>query len=118
MTSKGCLQTAALTGVLAEAVLALPLMIASPSQMPGPVPAWVWVLARFQEPGASIVLRLLRDEWVKQVAAQFKVAHAIFLLAQGLVMVIQALLFSLVTLGLIYGWQRGHRQQKPSARQA
>jgi hypothetical protein len=105
---------AALVGALAEIVLALPLVIASPSTMTRPVPTWAWILARSQDPGGSIVLHVLRAEWVKQIAHRFKAAHGIFLAAQGLVMFIQAVLFGLLAFGLIYLWHLRREQPKLS----
>jgi hypothetical protein len=109
------LRTAALVGALAELTLALPLIATWPFLGPGPFPAWMSVLSEFQEPGASVVVRLLRAEWIRQVAERFKVAHGIFLFAQGLVMITQALLFALTALGVMYGSRLGHRRQQPPA---
>ena len=91
-------------GALIEFALVVPLLLVYP-HLGEELPAWVGVLKTFQIPGAPLMLRLMRWEWLQQVASRFRVAPEIRFTAQVLSMVIQAAIFTLVALGIVYVWQ-------------
>lgn len=92
---------AALVGAGVELMLAAPLFLVRNSLGVGPLPLWVEVLQEFQVPGAPLVLRLLRTDEARQLAARLP-SHWVIYAAQLLEMLIQATMFALVALGIIY----------------
>lgn len=103
-------QVAALLGVLVEAILVVPLFITSSSRA---IPAWAYVITELHQPGLSLVESMLKTGWVAQIAKRHRAAPEIFLAAECVVMLIQALLFGLFALGLIYVWQLRRRREGP-----
>ena len=106
MTIKKRVRNALLIGVTAELILTVPLFMVSPRLEPGQLPRWVAMLTELQMPGYALVLHLVQAGWTRQLAARFEIAHQIFLAAQALIVVIQAILFSLVAMTLVYVWER------------
>jgi hypothetical protein len=112
MTATKRVQFALLFGALAEIVLVAPLLVVYP-HLGGPFPVWVDVLKKLQIPSAPLVLRVAHWGLVRQLAARFRLAHEISLAAEVLSMLIQAAIFALLALGVVYVWQLRQREQSP-----
>jgi hypothetical protein len=97
------MRAAAIVGAIVEFILYAPLLLLAHSHVDTtPFRLCVDVLDVLQTPGVPLVLRLLHIQSVRQFAARYRAAHGVLLTAEVLVFVIQATIFALVALGVIY----------------
>ena len=90
------IRIAVIAGAVTELVLIAPLFLAS-----YPLPCWIAALGQLQAPGASLVLRLLHTELVRQFVAHGN-APAVLTAGRISIILIQAILLSLVAFGAIF----------------
>jgi branched-subunit amino acid transport protein AzlD len=104
MTLLRRIQIAVLVGTTVELAIITPFFILADVSLPEIVRQWMGELYGVQLPGESLALLVTRTDIFRRISTHLP-PHWWVYLARGIMIITQSAIFSVLTLGIIFGWQ-------------